>query len=317
MATIRKRLGKYQVQVRKDGKNISKTFSSKSDALKWSKEQEVQIEQGSYTSKKKSVLLSYLLAQWEQEVLKDLKSWKVDRYKVAMLSRELGHLPLDKITSTLLSSYRDKRLAVAANQTVKHELGIIRRAMKKGIEWGYISSVPFLSSPSLKGQARTRRLREHEISLLLSSTDEYLRHVIIILIETAMRRGELASILIADIDLDSRLITLRDTKNGDDRIAPLSNRALESINYLIKQAKSQRLLNYSKEWLTEKFIAHCKAIGLEDYRLHDLRHEGVSRLFEKGLNMIEVSTISGHRDVSMLKRYTHINPRTLLDRIDT
>jgi integrase len=61
---------------------------------------------------------------------------------------------------------------------------------------------------------------------------------------------------------------------------------------------------------------HCKAIGLEDYRLHDLRHEGVSRLFEKGLNMIEVSSISGHRDVSMLKRYTHINPRVLLDRID-
>jgi integrase len=316
MATIRKRLGKYQVQVRKDGKNISKTFTSKSDALKWSKEQEVQIEQGSYTSKKKSPLLSYLLAQWEQEVLKDLKSWKVDHYKVAMISRELGHLPLDKITSTLLASYRDKRLAVASNQTVKHELGIIRRAMKKGIEWGYISSVPFLSSPSLKGQARTRRLKESEISLLLKSTDEYLRHVIIILIETAMRRGELASISIADIDLDSRLITLKDTKNGDDRIVPLSNRALESINYLIKQAKSQRLLNYSREWLTEKFITHCKSIGLEDFRLHDLRHEGVSRLFEKGLNMIEVSTISGHRDVSMLKRYTHINPSTLITKIN-
>ncbi|MGZ8144641.1 MAG: hypothetical protein ACXWTG_10810, partial [Methylosarcina sp.] len=207
MATIRKRAGKYQVQVRKDGKNISRTFINKSDAIKWSKEQEVLIEQGSYLSKKKSVSLSFLLSQWEKEVLKNLKSWKVDRYKVALISREIGHLPLDKITSNLLASYRDKRLTIAANQTVKHELGIIRRAMKKGIEWGYISSVPFLSSPSLKDQARNRRLKETEISLLLNSTEDYLRHVIIVLIETAMRRGELASITIADIDLDSRLIT--------------------------------------------------------------------------------------------------------------
>ena len=315
MATIRKRLGKYQVQVRKDDKNISRTFINKSDAIKWSKEQEVSIEQGSYTSKKESVTLSFLLSRWEQEVLIHLKSWKVEKYKVAMIDRELGHLTLDKITSGLLVKYRDDRLTVAANQTVKHELGVVRRAMKKGIEWGYITTVPYLSSPSLKGQARTRRLKEDEINMLLNSTDEYLSHVIIVLIETAMRRGELAAITLDDIDLTSRLITLKDTKNGDDRIIPISGKALTSINYLINNAISPMLLKYEKEWLTKKFIAHCKCIGIDNFRLHDLRHEGVSKLFEKGLNMIEVSSISGHKDLSMLKRYTHINPITLVSRI--
>ena len=315
MATIRKRLGKYQVQVRKDDKNISRTFINKSDAIKWSKEQEVSIEQGSYTSKKESVTLSFLLSRWEQEVLIHLKSWKVEKYKVAMIDRELGHLTLDKITSGLLAKYRDDRLTVAANQTVKHELGVVRRAMKKGIEWGYITTVPYLSSPSLKGQARTRRLKEDEINMLLNSTDEYLSHVIIVLIETAMRRGELAAITLDDIDLTSRLITLKDTKNGDDRIIPISGKALTSINYLINNAISPMLLKYEKEWLTKKFIAHCKCIGIDNFRLHDLRHEGVSKLFEKGLNMIEVSSISGHKDLSMLKRYTHINPITLVSRI--
>lgn len=315
MATIRKRLGKYQVQVRKDGKSVSKTFTNKLDALKWSKEQEVKIEQGSYASKKELVTLSFLLSKWEQEVLANLKSWKVERYKVAMISRELGHLTLDKITSGLLVKYRDNRLTVASNQTVKHELGVIRRAMKKGIEWGYVSTVPFLNSPSLKGQARTRRLKKDEVQLLLSSTDEYLQHVIIVLIETAMRRGELAAISLSDIDLSSRLITLRDTKNGDDRVIPLSSRALTSIQYLIQHAKTSSLLNYKKEWLTEKFITHCKSIGIDNFRLHDLRHEGVSKLFEKGLNMIEVSSISGHKDLTMLKRYTHINPTTLISKL--
>jgi integrase len=315
MATIRKRLGKYQAQIRKDGNFISQTFINKTDAIKWTKEQEVLIEQGCYISKKESVTLAFLLTRWEREVLVHLKSWKVEKYKVALVSRALGHLTLNKITSSVLVDYRDTRLREVSNQTVKHELGLIRRALKKGIEWGYTSSVPYLASPSLKGQARNRRLSEVEMSLLLSSCDDYLKHIVIFLSESSMRRGELASIKIADINLESRLLQLSDTKNGDDRIIPLSNRALDSINYLIMHAQTPMLLGYDKEWLTRKFISHCKSIGIENFRLHDLRHEGISKLFEKGLNVMEVSSISGHKDLSMLKRYTHINPSTLLAKI--
>lgn len=320
MATIRKRQGRYHTQVRKNGKSITKTFTNKSDALKWAKEQEVKIEQGTFTTKEEKkaeqvVTLAFLLDRWEKEVLTSLKSWNVERYKVALVSRELGSFPLDQITSSFLAAYRDRRLNLASNQTVKHELGLVRRAMKKGIEWGYVSNVPLLASPSLKGQARTRRLKEKELNLLLSSADEYLQHVIVLLIETAMRRGELASLKIANIDLEKRLMLLEDTKNGEDRTIPISKKALTAVQYLIKEAKSPFLLNYKKEWLTEKFITHCKSIGIENFRLHDLRHEGVSSLFEKGLNMIEVSSISGHKDLAMLKRYTHINPLTLVDRI--
>ncbi len=68
MATIRKRLGKYQVQIRKDGKNISKTFTNKCDAIKWGKAQEVSIEQGTYVSRKEYITLEDLLVRWEQEV---------------------------------------------------------------------------------------------------------------------------------------------------------------------------------------------------------------------------------------------------------
>lgn len=168
MATIRKRLGKYQVQIRKENKNLSKTFTNKADALKWAKEQEVKIEQETFTGKKETVSLSFLLERWEKEVLVNLKSWPVERYKVALLSKQLGHLPLDQITSALLASYRDKRLFTASNQTTKHELGLIRRVMKKAIEWGYIDSVPYVASPSLKGQARTRRLKANELDWLLT-----------------------------------------------------------------------------------------------------------------------------------------------------
>ena len=131
MATIRKRLGKYQAQIRKDGNFISQTFINKTDAIKWTKEQEVLIEQGCYISKKESVTLAFLLTRWEQEVLVHLKSFKVERYKVALVSRVLGQLTLNKITSAVLVDYRDNRLQEVFNQTIKHELGLIRRALKK------------------------------------------------------------------------------------------------------------------------------------------------------------------------------------------
>ena len=58
----------------------------------------------------------------------------------------------------------------------------------------------------------------------------------------------------------------------------------------------------------------CK-VDMEDWRFHDLRHEATSRLFEKGLNMMEVASITGHEDLKMLKRYTHIRPESLVKRL--
>ncbi|MEQ1486369.1 site-specific integrase [Methyloglobulus sp.] len=319
MATIRQRDEKWNALVRKEGVNISKTFQKKSNAIKWANEQEVLIEQGLYQSKQKTITLSKLLDRWTNEVLIHQKSYPNYQYFVKTINRSIGDKPLTDITPQLLVKYRDTRLKQVSNQTAKHELSIIRRALKKGIEWGYCSSVPYVAMPSLKGQARTRRLTASEMQLLLSTAranDEYLYHVIMLLKSTAMRRGELAKIKLTDIDLNNRLITLNDTKNGDDRIIPLSLVATESVNYLIKHRNSEHLLKWQKEWLTIKFITLCKSIGIENFRLHDLRHEAVSMLFEKGLNSIEVSTISGHKDMTMLRRYTHINPKTLLTKID-
>jgi integrase len=56
-------------------------------------------------------------------------------------------------------------------------------------------------------------------------------------------------------------------------------------------------------------------VGIANLRFHDLRHEGVSRLFERGLNMIEVSSISGHKELRMLKRYTHLSADDLVSRL--
>ncbi len=54
-----------------------------------------------------------------------------------------------------------------------------------------------------------------------------------------------------------------------------------------------------------------KRTGIKNLRLHDLRHEATTRFFELGLNIMEVSTITGHKDLKMLKRYTHLKAQDL------
>ena len=69
--------------------------------------------------------------------------------------------------------------------------------------------------------------------------------------------------------------------------------------------------------LSHQFNKACKMAGICDLRLHDLRHEATTRFFEKGLNTIEVATITGHKTVAMLQRYTHLRPESLLQRIQS
>ena len=55
----------------------------------------------------------------------------------------------------------------------------------------------------------------------------------------------------------------------------------------------------------------CSRAGINNLRFHDLRHEATSRFFEKGLNVMEVAAITGHNDLRMLQRYTHLRAEDL------
>lgn len=125
-----------------------------------------------------------------------------------------------------------------------------------------------------------------------------------------MRRGEISSIIWEDIDLQKRIIYLWDTKNGEDRQVPLSSKAVELIESIPKR-NDGRLFGMTAHAISYAFIRACKRVKLEDLHFHDLRHEAISRMFEKNLNVMEVGAISGHKTLQMLKRYTHLNAEEL------
>jgi integrase len=144
-----------------------------------------------------------------------------------------------------------------------------------------------------------------------------LRHIVVFAIETGMRLGELLALRWDDIDLNGKVATLHDTKNGESRRVPLSQRAGVALASIPRHISDTRVFwrwsrrdSFENAWRR----AAGKA-GLGNLRFHDLRHEATSRFFERGLNMMEVSAITGHKTLQMLKRYTHLRAEDLAARL--
>ena len=139
--------------------------------------------------------------------------------------------------------------------------------------------------------------------------NEKIKPIVLFAIETAMRRGEILSLEWRHVDLESRTAFLPETKNGDSRTVPLSEKALNILREL--PLESDLVFATTSNSLRMAFDRALKRAELGDFRFHDLRYEATSRFFEKNLNVMEVSSITGHKDLRMLKRYTHLRAEDL------
>jgi len=92
-------------------------------------------------------------------------------------------------------------------------------------------------------------------------------------------------------------------------------RASQSISGGVIPLQESPHFTYTPRGLSGAFLRLCRRIGIENLHFHDLRHEATSRFFEKGLNPVEVATITGHKDTKMLMRYTHLRAEDLVGRL--
>lgn len=338
MATICERTNKlgqligYQAKVRRRGQApVSKTFTKKSDADRWARQIETEIEQGVFVSRfeAENNTLGDLVDRYSREVAPTHKGAKQEGQRLALMRRDALCF---RIVGTLkgmdFANWRDSRLDQVSPGTVIRELNIWHAIIETARrEWGiHLPSNPVsLVRRPRPDSARDRRLdpakdesgKTEEQRLLASCDDDtskWLGPMVRLAIHTGMRQGELLALRWDDIDLQKCAAVLRDTKNGEMRVVPLSSAARKVLEGLPRSIGGQAF-PIDQNILKMRFRRACKRAGIEGLTFHDLRHEATSRLFERGLSVMEVAAITGHKTLQMLKRYTHLQANDLVAKL--
>ena len=324
MATFRKRSGSWQALVKKKGfGQIARTFDTKGAAEAWAKVTEAEMVRGVFISRKEAenTTLSEALDRYEREVSSSKKGHRREKTRISIWKNHpLAKRVLASIRGNDMASYRDDRLKTGYSaNTVRLELAIISHLFEIARkEWGMeglTNPVKAIRMPSPPA-GRDRRLQPGELEKLLESSSEELSQVIRFALETAIRRGELAGMAWDMVDLKKRTVTLPETKNGQKRIVPLSSVAVA----ILKERLNTRRID-GKVWdigldaISQDFAKACQKTGISGLHFHDLRHEATSRLFEKGFDTMEVRTITGHKTLQMLARYTHLRAEDLVEKM--
>jgi len=326
MATITKRTTGYQVQIRRRGfPTVSKMFDTKRDAEAWSRMNETQMDQGTYLDRSEAdrTTLGEILLRYKREVTPLKKSAANESIRIDRLVRDeaICQYKATALTGKLFAEWRDQRSQQVTGSTVNREIDILSHAINTARkEWGIHISNPIETIRRPKhNRSRERRLSVDEESKLLAelqikTRNPWIKAVVVFAIETGMRRGEILSLTWSNVDLQKRVARLIDTKNGEGRSVPLTLKATALLEGLPRSIDG-RVFATTAEAVKLSFARAVERAGIDDLHFHDLRHEGVSRLFEKGLNVMEVASISGHKTLQMLKRYTHLSSDQLLAKI--
>lgn len=328
MATIRKKGDmQWHCQVRKTGfPPTTKTFETRAQAENWAKIIESDMLRGVYIDRAEAerTTLKEALERYRDEITATKKGAVQECTKIGKLLRHpLASRTLASIQSTDMSKFRDEMIkdGLSASTATKY-LALLSHLYTIAIkEWrlGVQNPVSNIRKPKAE-EGRDRRLMDGEevrLMAVLSNSGKgprantWVEPMARLAIETAMRESELLKLKWTDVDLAKCTALARDTKNGDKiRLIPLSSRAVAILSDL-PHSIDGRVFPTTQQAVVQSFTRACKRAEIEGLRFHDLRHEAASRFFEKGLDIMEVAAITGHKTLSTLRRYVHLKPDNL------
>lgn len=339
MATITRRGKKWQAKIRRKGyPSQSNIFDSAAAAEAWARRIESEMDQGIWRdrSEAESTTLHDLLKSYLEKVVPEQRGADTATVRIQVLQRDpICQYKLSALTPKVLADWRDRRSAGgAAGSTINRELNLLSAAInwaRKELMMPIDNPVANISRPK-NPPPRDRRLALGEEERLMEALEDhsgadqrsdgkgyrhgtrnpYIRPLVRLALETAMRRGEMLELTWGDVDWNVPQVHLRATKNGDSRNVPLSTKAVAILREIQRSqypdnepAADERVFATTVAAVKKAWDRARTGAQLPDLHFHDLRHEATSRLAEKVPNLIELAAITGHRDLKSLKRYYH------------
>lgn len=337
MASITQVNGKWRALIRRKGHpSYCKTFTTKTQAVKWAKAVEDEIEAGSTPKAEvvvgKKLLVSEVIQEYRKlrEKSRPIQDTSNEHYMLKTLDALLGDRDASSLGSDDLVNFAKTRADMGAGPyTINMDIS------KLGTVLRLVSAVKHMALPDVVGQARPvlthlkliggggkreRRPTEDELvricDHLENNRGKVYADAVRFAVGTAMRRGEIVKLLWTDLDKGKKLILVRNRKDprqkdGNDQWVPLLNGMWELVN--AQPETSERIFPIHEQTMSKYFTEACRELSIPDLHFHDLRHDGVSRLFEQGYRIEQVALVSGHRSWVHLKRYTNLKPESLHD----
>ncbi len=232
-----------------------------------------------------------------------------------LLIPKFGKAPLHRIRPEQVEDYRaDRKADKAAASTINQEVQLLKNVVKKAVEWGRIRENKIAGVKPLKTPpGRCRYLEPGQIGTLLAKCPAWLKPIVLIDLNTGMRRGEIIGLQRENLDRKNRLIILKKTKNNTERVIPMNQVVYDVFESIPPRLDTPFIfaekdgLPFGPNKVSMAFRRARKAAGIEDFRMHDLRHHFGSYLAMKGQGFRTIQELLGHKDPRMTMRYTHLN----------
>jgi integrase len=329
MASIDQRGDTWRARIRIPGFQLkTRSFDSYEEAKVWADRAEAQLRAGvdSIPDFGLEPTLREALERYAEEVTPEKKSHEQELRRIAAWQqRPVADLKLSKLKARHFKEFKKERSkGGASGNTIRLDLAVISNLFRVAREeW----DMPYLQNPisvmrkPKPGKGRDRRLSADEADRFNEALKECRNELIPLAVEfaihTAARQGEILRLKQGLVDMQARVAIFRDTKNGEDRAIPLSHGALavlQKVNAL--NLPGPTVFPLTRNAIVAAWRRILKRAAIDDFRFHDLRHEACTRLFERGLSVMEVQKITGHKTLSQLLRYTHLKVDHLNRRLD-
>jgi len=343
MASIqeRKKNGKpsYTAKIRLKGHQpVFQTFTRKTDAVRWANQTEAAITEGRFfkTAESQKHTLSDLIQRYIRDVLpRKAKVFVEYASQLKWWEEQIGDVRLSELSTSLISEQRDLLSRTITNRKkpmsparVNRYMAALSTALNTSIrEWEWMEDNPMRKISKLKEpRGRVRYLSDEERERLLdackdsANTNLYL--IVVLALSTGARQQEIWDLRWSDVNLIKGLITFSETKNDEFRSVPLKGHPLKLLlehsrirrddSDIVFPSKKNPSVSYDfrNPWKKALLVAE-----VEDFRWHDLRHSCASYLAMNGQPIRTIAEILGHKTLSMVQRYTHLNAEHLSEAI--
>jgi integrase len=318
---IVERNGNYYLDFYYRGRRIrEKVGSSKGAAVRARSVREGEILQGRFriVPNRRGAPTFELLADKHTDLVSVHKRGHyVERYIITTLRSHFGKFRISDLSVEDAEKYKTNRSRSVRPATVNRELTLAKHMMAKAAEWKLIPENPFRGVRNLGVPKRDQRILSHdeEIKLLAGCglvRSRLLLPLVVLALNTGMRRGELLALQWSGVDLDHCTIRIINAKSSaGDRVIPMNATVHLLLSDLAKNAASalvfpsnrkpgEKLLDLKKGFKKAVQLARIPPI-----RFHDLRHNFATRLVREGVDIVSVQHLLGHSKITMTARYAH------------